>query len=430
MTHGALRAGIYTKGLWSTSLCSDPWSGQPVFLLAKPIDYTETPSAQLRGPKPAHLAKVKQGVERFSVIRPDAVDALAELQECLTELDFASDEASEVPFHWDESEDNGHELGDIDNDGEEFDIFTAEAKGNDYSVDEQSDDNSEVEDNAGEGNRGLKRNMPCSPIALGPGKNELLDKGKAKGTEYRKWFNELKVGDFACVDVDDDMLPFYVGKVVSIFKFNKANCPAEWKDDVDVAPDTKFAEVHWWEPRMGKFEQGYEKNRLYPAIRQAQNGRCCDHIEVVCESSVMYCFQLLTACKVKKGATVSGIMSKRVLTAVNELKSRPPALLGRTVSVPLQMQTTVDMGGRVQLQLLNGGQCPSFRIESRDHMGGKWVRGTVSRKKARMSGTSHSYSVLYDDGEVSDYDGENGEARDLANEFDLGFFRLEGDMRE
>ena len=416
---GGLRAGIYTKGLWSTPLSTDPWSGKPAFLLANPIDYTQTPSAQLRGPKPANLLKVKQGVRKFSVIRPDATEAVTELQQCLEELDFASDESSDVPFHWHlaadgklvfEGDDN---RGAIDDDGVEYGIeaFAEPIGENDSDMDIDDDDCADV-----------KRRIPSTPIALGPGCNELVSKGKNPKTE--KWFTHLSPGDFACIDVDEDVLPFYVGKVRSIFTFSPGKCPEKWKDDVQVSPETKFAEVHWWEPRAKMFAKGYKSNRLYPAIRQDGEGRCCDHIEVVAESSVLFCFQMLTSQVVKHGNTVSGILSKRVLAAVLSLKENPPAtVLGMTNRAPLQMQTTVDMNARGKLQLLDGGRCPSFRVESRDYLDGPWTGGVVSRK-ASCTMAHPCYTVHYDDGDTSDYEGANGEARDLANEFDIGFFRI------
>ena len=419
---GSLKAGIYTKGLWSTPLSTDPWSGHPAFLLDKPLDYTQTPSAQLRGPKPAHLAKVKQGVRKFSVIRPDAEAAVTELRQCLVELDFASDENSDIPFHWDLSScgklvfEGGDENRSDMEDGGDFEIHELAQQANGEEDSDMEGDGSEDE------GTDLKRRkrVPCSPIALGPGVNELIGKGKQAKTD--KWFPTLSAGDFACVDVDEDVLPFYVGKVVSIFKFSPDDCPLEWKDIVDASPETKFAEVHWWEPRAGQFDRGYEKARLYPALRPNGEGRVGPHIEVVSESSVLFCFQMLTSAKAKNGVTLSGIMSKRVLAAVMNLKNRPSTLLGMTTSAPLKMQTTVDMGARVQLQLLNGGRCPSIRVESRDFLGGPWVAGTVSRKAT--SAAHPCYSVLYDDGESSDYEGAIGEPRDLENEFDLGFFRM------
>jgi hypothetical protein len=91
--------------------------------------------------------------------------------------------------------------------------------------------------------------------------------------------------------------------------------------------------------------------------------------------------------------------------------------------VPLSQSSTVDSAARRKLAGLNACMYPCFRIQSRDYLGGEWTGGTVSRTKADNCKTV--YKISYDDGESSVYDGKQGEPRNLENEFDLGFFRLE-----
>jgi hypothetical protein len=283
-----VRAGIYTKGLWSTSLSADPWSTQPFFLLQKPIIYTSAPPSQMRGPPEEYLRKIKQGVNRFSELQPDETSARAELEDCVNELERACDGTVTVPFNWNLS------------DGEPIYMCTEVGEcSREVIID--GPQLVELRDKI------TGKRKSCSPVKLGIGTNELISRGKRPRNATRDWFLELSLGDFVCVDADDDSLDFYVGKVISIFQYSE---PAEeWEEAYRLNPNSKFLEVHWWEPQARNFGRGYDGIRLYPATRPDNEGKCHAHINVGCESSVLYCFQKLTSEVDRHGTAVSGIMT-------------------------------------------------------------------------------------------------------------------------
>ena len=74
------RAGIWTKGLWSTPVRTDPWSSKPFFLLQRPIDYSQTPLSKMRGPADDVMHKLKRTLKKFQEYEVTAGAAYLELK--------------------------------------------------------------------------------------------------------------------------------------------------------------------------------------------------------------------------------------------------------------------------------------------------------------------------------------------------------------
>ena len=68
---GSVRAGIFVKNFWHTSHITDPWSTDPIFLLKRPIDYTDVPNSIVRAPKKQHLDEMVKGVGIFRKYEPN-----------------------------------------------------------------------------------------------------------------------------------------------------------------------------------------------------------------------------------------------------------------------------------------------------------------------------------------------------------------------
>ena len=153
----------------------------------------------------------------------------------------------------------------------------------------------------------------CDPIILGRA-NAFLSKYAQRSESV----GQIKVGDFVCVKVSQaDRLPFYVGKVNSVFQYH-GKPPSEWEADISRDTNTKFLEVHWWQMPGDSLQKGYSE-RLYEAVRENTENRCVDHVQVICETSVIFSFEELVNKKMKGGKLVSGKIGKRVLGNVMEL---------------------------------------------------------------------------------------------------------------
>ena len=321
--------GIYTKGFWSIPETNDPWTSEPFFLLRKPIQYFDTPACEMRGPTDDTMTQIKDGLKIFERTYPKEVQALGELRECVNEMENANTE-TDVPFHWDLFPNFQPYYVAPPDKGRLDSVNVCAVAGSDTDTqDANSDvDNSDKDDfeNASLYDERhivtdrLKR-RPCAPILVGGSLSTGLSKYRKRSGSISK----LNIGDFVCVKVESgDKLPFYVGSVLSVFQYD--TLPRCWVPDVADDPDVKFLEIQWWEMKSDCVEKGYSQ-RLHPAVRLSTDDRCVAHVEVICETSVLYSFESLVAVATKRGKIVSGKLGTRVLKAVMPLVTRKSGMI-------------------------------------------------------------------------------------------------------
>ena len=337
---GEVAPGIYTKHLWSSSLTQDPWSRKPFVLLRKRIRYRDVPPAQMRGPTEECMDAIKRGLVTFARYEPDELVAQAELQEGVTEMEMANDPNNKPAMHW-QLEGNFEPIyvAAATQPLRVFDIspacspsaipagsnisFAAQAEtaqlsdnfdsdASDITEDEEESKEESSYDTAVITRDRLLRRL-CDPIVLG---REVVGLSSVRRKES---ITMLNIGDFICTKVDTgNVLPFYVGKVREVFQYKVGCAPVKWQEDIENDPDVKFVEVHWWEMRKECVHKGYSQ-RLYEAVRTNKDRRCVDHLDVVCETSILYCFTDLIARSMRGSQVVSGKLGRKVLQNVMEI---------------------------------------------------------------------------------------------------------------
>lgn len=307
-------AGILTKGLWSTSTVSDPWTSVPFMLLREPLAYTRTPECEMRSPPPDKVEDMKKGLLVFKKVVPTEEASLKELQECVLELEESSRGAHE--FAWN-LEDGINPTYVVSSQlqrprfGVSNRILLPHCHDSEPNSDEEEPYDSDGLYDDSWVDKECENRTACSPILLGKPPVGLTTSRK------KVTVTPIGVGEYVCVKTYGyDKLPFYVGRVRSVFQYTSV--PQRWTSAVNQDPDLKFLEVHWWQMKGEEIERGYSQ-RLYEAVRLNKELASVDHIDVIREDSVMYSFPDLTSKIMKGGRVTSGKLGKRVLVAVQNI---------------------------------------------------------------------------------------------------------------